>query len=193
MNIVLRLASLHDRFFQGLAAMTGAWLPGLLARLVFLAVLGGYFFNSALTKIGNGWFGFLHIQPSAWYQIAPQAVEAAGGDIDAVGFFPWGLIVHASSWAEFVLPCLIIAGLFTRIAALGMIVFITVQSLVDIAVHKVDGATIGALFDRFPDSAILDQRSLWLFVLAVLVLKGPGLLSLDGVLSAKLPQSRRSG
>lgn len=191
MNPLFRIAALHDWFFQALDAATRSWLPGLLARLVFLAVLHAYFFNSALTKIGDGWFGFFQIQPGAWYQIAPQAVEAAGGDIDAIGFIPWGLIVHAGTWAEFILPALLVVGLFTRLAALGMVVFIAVQSWVDIAVHKVDAGTIGALFDRFPDSAILDQRSLWLFVLVILVLKGPGLVSLDFWLARAYRGSRR--
>ena len=38
----------------------------------------------------------------------------------------------------------------------------------------VDAGTIGALFDRFPDSVILDQRLLWIFPLAYLVVKGAG-------------------
>jgi putative oxidoreductase len=63
-----------------------------------------------------------------------------------------------------------------------MIGFIIVQTLTDILVHKVDATTIGVLFDRFPDSVILDQRLLWIFPLTYLAVKGAGLLSLDKLL-----------
>lgn len=190
MSFLLYLAELHGRFFRSLDGLTANWLPGLLGRLVFLAVLYLYFLNSALTKIGDGIFGFLHVQPSAYFQIAPQAVDAALGDVDAIAFFPYGLIVYAGTYAEFILPALIVVGLFTRIAAIGMIGFVAVQTLVDITIHKVDASTIGALFDRFPDSVIADQRSLWLFVLVILVLKGPGMLSIDGLLARRFMRRR---
>jgi putative oxidoreductase len=80
-----------------------------------------------------------------------------------------------------VLPMLIVAGLATRLAALGMIAFIAVQSFVDVAFHHADAATIGALFDRLPGAVILDRRALWIFLLVVLVVKGAGALSLDRV------------
>ncbi|WP_322097188.1 hypothetical protein [Pelagibius sp. Alg239-R121] len=60
-----------------------------------------------------------------------------------------------------------------------MIGFVAVQSFVDIVFHGADEKTVGALFDRFSDAVILDQRSLWLFLLVYLVIRGPGLLSLD--------------
>ena len=74
---------------------------------------------------------------------------------------------------------LIIIGLFTRFAALGMIVFIVVQSIVDITGHNAGAETIGAWFDRFSDAAILDQRLLWIFPLVYLFFYGAGRLSLD--------------
>ncbi len=190
--LVQSIATLHERTFQQIERWTGSWALGLLARLTFLAVLYFYFLNSALTKIGEGFFGFLAVQPSAWYQIAPQAVEAALGDFDAISFFPYGLVVYAGTYAEFILPALIVVGLFTRLAALGMIGFIIVQTIVDIAIHKVDAGTIGALFDRFSDSVIADQRTLWIAVLAILVLKGAGALSLDGVLTKFFPAQHRN-
>ena len=54
----------------------------------------------------------------------------------------------AGIYAGFILPVLIVAGSMTRLAALGMIGFIVVQSYVDVVFHHVDAATIGALFDR---------------------------------------------
>lgn len=183
--LVNSIRGLHDYIFELLERATEGWFLGLAARFVFAAVLWGYFLNSARTKVGEGFLGFFSVSPSAYYQIALPAVEAAGGDVDAIGILPWGLIVTLGTYAEFILPILIVFGLFSRIAAIGMIGFVAVQTLVDITVHKVGPETIGALFDRFPDSTIADQRLLWMLPLVYLAIKGPGLLSLDALLAKK--------
>ena len=87
------------------------------------------------------------------------------------------------TYAEFILPLLIVIGLFSRLAALGMIGFIAVQTFVDITVHQIGAESIGAWFDRFPDSIVADQRLLWIVPLSVIILKGPGLLSVDAWLT----------
>lgn len=177
------LTGLHHRVFHHVERLGDAWLLGLIARFAFAAVLWGYFLNSAKTKVGDGFLGFFSVSSGAYYQIALPAVDAAGGDVDAVSFFPWGLIVYMGTYAEFILPLLIVIGLFSRIAALGMIGFIAVQTFVDITVHQIGAESIGALFDRFPDSVIADQRLLWIVPLTVIIIKGPGLLSLDAILT----------
>lgn len=178
MTSAVSLIEHYRRTVRGLEATLDGWFLGFLARLVFLAVLVPYYLNSALTKFD----GPFSIADSAYYQIALPAVDAAGGDVSAVSFFPWGLVVVLGSYGEIILPLLVVAGLVTRIATFGMIGFIIVQTLTDILVHNVDATTIGALFDRFPDSVILDQRLLWIFPLVYLVVKGPGLVSLDKLL-----------
>jgi putative oxidoreductase len=61
-----------------------------------------------------------------------------------------------------------------------------VQSLTDVYGHgATDTKTLGAWFDRFSDSVIMDQRLLWVFVLSYLVVKGAGALSVDAVLRAR--------
>ncbi|MGM0585255.1 MAG: DoxX family protein [Pseudomonadota bacterium] len=178
-----RAARLHARLFGSLERALDGWFLGLAARLVFAAVLLGYYWNSALTKIGDGLLGVFALTDGAYIQILPSVMEAYGYDASAIPILPWGLIVAAGTWAEFVLPALIVIGLFTRLAALGMIVFVAVQSWVDVAFHGADAATIGALFDRQPGAAILDQRLLWGFLLCVLVVKGAGAVSADAALS----------
>jgi putative oxidoreductase len=173
------LLDLHNAVWGALERALEGWFLGLFARLVFAAVLFGYYWNSALTKVGDGLFGFFTIDDAAYFQIVPPVVEAAGYDASAVPVFPWGLIVAAGTYAEFLLPALIVLGLMTRLAALGMIVFVVVQSYVDILFHGADEATIGALFDRLPNAVILDQRALWVFLFAYLVVKGAGALSVD--------------
>jgi putative oxidoreductase len=162
-----------------------ALLP-LLARAVFAAVLLGYFWASGLTKLD----GVFTPSPGAYAQIFPRAMEAAGFDASQMGLWR-KLVVLGGSWAEMILPALILVGLATRLAALGMMGFVVVQSLTDIIGHKASAGTIGAWFDRASDALILDQRALWMLLLLTLALKGAGAVSLDRLVSIGL--ARRQG
>ncbi|GGA24932.1 DoxX family protein [Neptunicoccus cionae] len=170
----------HTLMASVLRALEGWFLPTL-ARFSFAAVLLFYFWNSAFTKTGAGFFGFLSPTENAYIQIFPKKFEAAGYDISQMGAFEW-LVAVAGTTAEFLLPFLILIGLFTRLAALGMVGFVVVQSLVDIYGHGVGGATLGAWFDGPSNSLILDQRLIWILLLAVLFVKGAGPISLDRLL-----------
>lgn len=181
MNIAF---SLYNRATKLLDAASPLLLP-LLARLVFASVLLFYFWASATTKLGPGLTGVLMPSDGAYIQIFPKTTEAFGYDFSRFGVFHY-LVVVAGTLAEFLLPLLIVIGLFTRLAAFGMIGFIAVQSVVDVYGHGVSGDSLGAVFDRASDALILDQRLLWVFLLTVLVLKGGGLLSVDGVLRRRL-------
>ena len=170
-------ATLYNRTTTAVDRFGDSLLP-LLARACFAAVLLMYFWTSGLTKLD----GVFTPSLGGYAQIFPRAMEAAGYDISQMGPLRW-LIVLAGSWAELVLPALIVLGLATRLAAFGMIGFVVVQSLTDIIGHAAGPATIGAWFDAASDALILDQRALWVFVLLTLVLKGAGPLSLDRVLA----------
>lgn len=183
--MIKTIVSLHDKVFGALQGAVEDWLPGLLARLVFAGVLLGYFLNSAARKLGEGVAGLFTVTDNAYFQILPPVVEQYGYDASRVPLFPWDIIVYLGTYSEILLPLLIVLGLFTRIAALGMIVFVAVQSWVDIAFHGVDAETIGAWFDRFSDAAILDQRALWIFLLAYLVISGAGKISIDHLLRSR--------
>lgn len=185
MSLIETLTGLHHRVFALVERQGDTWLIGLLARLGFIAVLFGYFWNSAMTKIGDGVFGFLTIKDGAYFQILGETGMVAY-DFDTANI-PWyiDLVVLAGTWGEIILPLLLVIGLFTRIAAIGMMIFVFVQSYVDIAVHKVDSGTIGALFDRDSASVIMDQRALWMFLFAILVIKGAGMISVDWLLARR--------
>ena len=174
------LISLHERLC---AVLTAALLP-IAARLVFAGVLLAYFWTSALTKLGEGLAGLVIPSDGAYAQIFPRAFEAVGYDSTQLGAFHW-LVTVAGTWAEFLLPALIVLGLLTRLAALGMIGFIVVQSLTDIFGHMADAATVGRWFDAASDALILDQRALWIVVLLILATMGGGRLSLDAVLARR--------
>lgn len=179
--LVSLLVGLYQSVFGTIERLTNGWFLGLAARFVFASVLLFYFLNSALTKMGDGFLGFLSPSTGAYVQVLPSLMEKVSYDTSQVAFFPYGLIVLLGTWGELILPILVVVGLFTRAVSLGMIVFIIVMSYVDIVGHKVDEATIGALFDNPSSSLIVDQRLLWIFVLLVLVLKGPGKISLDAL------------
>lgn len=164
------LFDLYDRVSARLARQD--WLLPTLARLLFAGVLAVYYLNSGFTKLDG-----LAASSGAYVQILPRAFEAAGYDPSALALWQH-LIVYAGIVAEFVLPVLIILGLLTRLAALGMIGFIVMQSLTDLYGHGQWDA-LGGWFDRFADGLILDQRAFWVFVLLTLVIKGAGPLSLD--------------
>lgn len=161
------------------------WLIPTLARFLFAAVLLMYFWRSALTKIGDGFFGFLN-PTNAYFQIFPKAAEAFDYDESKFGLYHW-VVSLAGTWAEFILPALLILGLLTRLAALGMIGFLIVQTVTDLYGHGVinEPTTIGAWFDNNASSLLMDQRSLWVFLLIILVIKGAGPLSLDRLLAPK--------
>lgn len=174
------LVAAHGAAATRLDALAPALIPTL-SRLIFAGVLLVYYWNSARTKLGDGIAGLVRPSDGAYVQIFPRAVEAAGYDFSQLGAFHWAVAV-AGTWAEFVLPLLIVLGLFTRLAALGMIGFVAVQTRVDIAGHGLGATDIGRWFDRDPSALIADQRALWLFLLVVLVLRGAGPLSADRLL-----------
>lgn len=177
------LISLHNAIFARLEALAPFLLPTL-ARLIFAGVLFVYYWNSATTKVGDGIFGLFSPDFGAYAQIFPRAIEAAGYDPSQLSF-GHTLVVLAGTWAEFILPVLIVIGLFTRLAALGMIGFVVVQSWVDIFGHGLAAADIGSWFDRFSSGLIVDQRAFWIFLLLYLVLRGAGPLSVDRVLASR--------
>ena len=176
-----RLFALHDRLFTLIETRLGALLP-LLARLTFAAVLLFYFWGSARTKLGDGILGFLIPADGAYFQIFPRVGETVGFDASQLGLYHQ-IVVMAGMWAEFTLPLLIVLGLFTRLAALGMAGFIVVQSLTDVVGHGIGGDDLGRWFDAASGSLILDQRALWLLLLAILVIRGGGWLSVDRLLA----------
>ena len=186
-----RIITLHNTVFSRLERLAAPLIP-LLLRVIFAATLFGYYWASAGTKVWDrrgdesGILDFFTLEAGVYAQMFPKAFEAAGYDTSKLGL-GYDLIAIAGTYAEFALPLLIIVGLFTRLAALGMISFVVVQTLVDVTGH---GGEAGSLFDsRY---ALIDERALWVTLLAVLVIRGAGALSLDRLLGlnpAPAPQT----
>ncbi|MEO1292036.1 MAG: DoxX family protein [Pseudomonadota bacterium] len=178
------LVDLHDQAFMRLQKGLEGWFLGAAARFAFASVLLMYFWNSALLKVINpregasGWSDYLGVEDNVFSQMAPKAYEAAGYDATALGEAYW-LMAYAGTYAEFLLPALIVVGLFTRLASLGMIGFVAVQTWVDATGHGAELGIPAKMFDNLSNHVIADQRLLWLFPLVYLVVRGAGALSLD--------------
>jgi putative oxidoreductase len=170
-----KLLKLHDDIFAAIAGAAGNWFIPTLARFAFVAILLKYFWGSAMTKLGTGIGGLFALDPNGYVQIFPKKMEMLGYDPAGLSIIH-KLIAIAGTWAEFILPALILIGLFTRLAALGMIGFVTVQTLVDVTGH---GAKIGSWFNNASGDLIADQRLLWFTLFAIMIVKGAGPLSLD--------------
>ncbi|MBJ3775424.1 DoxX family protein [Acuticoccus mangrovi] len=177
---MLILARVYHVVFFSMQRLLEDWLIGTLGRLVFAGVLLVYFLNSALTKFGDGVMGLVDLDAGAYAQILPKQMEAVGYDPTELGLFEH-ITVYVGTYAELILPCLIVAGFLTRFASLGMIIFVIVMTWSDITQHGVDASAIGSWFGPQSGSLIADQRALWLFLLVTLVLKGPGPISLDAL------------
>jgi len=180
------LTRLHGKVFAPLERAD--WILPTLARFLFAAVLAVYFWVSGLTKVGEGIFGIFQPPAGGYAQIFPKVMTEVGYDVSQLGIYHW-TVVTAGTVAEFILPLLIIVGLMTRLAALGMIVFVIVQSLTDLSGHDKwgDALVLGAWFDAPSGSLIMDQRALWVFLLLFLVVKGAGPLSFDRALAPHRP------
>ena len=172
------LIALYDRIFGALETHIAPALLPTLARFLFVASLFLYYWNAGLTKTGEGLMGLFRLDMGAYIQILPRAVEAAGYDPSALGSLARATVL-VGTWTEFLFPILLLLGLFTRLAALGMIGFVVVQTWVDVTGH---GAALGMWFDRHADG-LIDTRAFWIFPLLLLVFKGAGPLSVDAALA----------
>ncbi|MBL1437203.1 MAG: DoxX family protein [Rhodobacteraceae bacterium] len=178
MNMLLNI---YNKPLEAISSKLEPWLLPTLARFTFVAVLFMYFWASATLKLGDGLFD---LSFGAYGQIFPVDFEAAGYDVGQLSSFH-KVVAYAGTYAEFVLPVLLAIGLFTRLAALGMIGFTFVQSYVDIYGHMADETAIGTWFDRIADSQIMDQRLFWITLLMLLFIKGAGPLSADKLIGLK--------
>ncbi|MCI4664464.1 MAG: DoxX family protein [Neomegalonema sp.] len=184
-DFITGLVGLHNRVFAAIEAALQDWLLGALARAIFASTLLFFFWKSGLTKVDA--MGLVDVT-NALAQMAPKALEAAEYDASKLGFH-YHLMAYAGTYGEFLLPALVIIGLFARIASLGMIAFIAVMTYVDVTAHGTVAFDLTKTFDATPSDAIMDQRLLWLFPLIYLAMRGAGVLSLDYVLSRLLLSS----
>ncbi len=127
------MITLHNAVFGWLQRITENWLLGLVARAVFAGTLFVYFYNSFLTKVDSRNGDYFTVTDGAFIQIyGDQVFEAVGYNFSSLEFWPWGALVYLGTYAEVILPVLIVLGFMTRIASWGMLIFIGVMTYKDI-------------------------------------------------------------
>lgn len=133
--------------------LSGA-LPESLVLAFVRVVLAGVFWRSGRTKVTEG----------SWFQLSDTTYELFRTEYAAVPLPPELAAVMATT-AEHLLPALLVAGLFTRVSALGLV-----------------GMTMVIQLFVYPD-AWWPEHSLWAAMALILIVRGGGQFSLDAVLT----------
>ena len=145
------LASVLDRLADPFAFATRVYV-------------GWQFFKSGLLKIGS-WESTLGLFQDEYHvPLLPPAFAAVAG-----------------TFGELVFPLMLIAGLFTRIGALGLF---AVNAMAVVSYWHVIG---GEGFE-----AALAQHVLWGYMVALIVVAGAGRISLDALLEKRATARRQS-
>ncbi|KQZ02165.1 hypothetical protein ASD45_15850 [Pseudolabrys sp. Root1462] len=140
--LLLRLMMARVFFVDGQSKVDGLWLPVKVAELTKYYVTG---------------FDFSVIVPM---QVRPETFSAFTTQYPLLPVPP-AIAAYAVSFAEFVLPIMLVIGLGTRFAALGLLV-ITAMILGFVAADP-----------------LASVQFYWAALLLVLVTQGPGAMSLD--------------
>ncbi len=144
------------------------WLPALFLRLI----LFWEFWESGMTKLnGSNWFGSIKDSFPFPFNIIPTDVS-------------WFM----ATWGEIIFSILILVGIFTRLAAMSLLVITAVATA---AVHwPTDWSSLSNLWQGY---AISDKGYgnfklplLYILMLFPLVFSGAGKLSIDELISKKI-------
>ena len=146
-----RLARLRA---TGLAACRA--IPLELVLILSRLSIAATFWRSGQTKV----------EPGTWFTLTDATRELFRTEYAGVPLSP-ALAAPLANAAEHVLPALLLAGLFTRGAALGLL-----------------GMTLTIQFFVYPD-AWWPEHSLWVALALVLIARGGGLISADAWLVAR--------
>ena len=149
MSAVTASLKRYDAAVRGFSGRVPEGLVLLLVRIV----LGGVFWRSGQTKVIEG----------TWFQLSDTTYELFRTEYAGVPLPPELAAVMANT-AEHVLPALLLAGLFTRLSALGLL-----------------GMTLVIQLFVYSD-AWWPEHSLWVGLALILILRGGGILSLDALL-----------
>ncbi len=148
-------SSLLRRYDTAAHWLSGA-IPESLMLLFVRIVFGGIFWRSGQTKV----------EPGTWFTLTDSTRELFRTEYAGVPLSP-ELAAPLASAAEHLLPALLLAGLFTRFSALGLIAMTLVIQLF-----------------VYPE-AWWPEHSLWFSLGLILLLRGGGLFSLDRMLVRK--------
>jgi putative oxidoreductase len=139
-------------------------IPYSLVALIARFAVSSVFWRSGQTKVE----GFFHIKENTFYLFREEY---------KVPLLPPDLAAYMATTAEHVFPVLLIAGLASRLSALGLMVM---TAVIQLFVYP----------DGWPD------HILWFALLLLILARGPGAVSLDHVLWGRVqsaPVPARAG
>ena len=129
--------------------------------------------------LGTRWFVSWQFLKSGWLKLTEwDTTLFLFRDEYRVPVLPPGAAAVAGTFGELFFPLLLVAGLFTRVGALGLF---AVNALAVVSYWHVLGS------EGF--EAALAQHVLWGYMLAVIAVVGGGGISLDTWLERRRPQS----
>lgn len=144
------------RPYDHLVMLVSARAPESLLLLFVRIALAGVFWRSGRTKVEEG----------SWLSVSDSTLTLFGDDpFNKVPLLPSELAAYLTTYAEHVLPILLVLGLFTRLSALALL-----------------GMTLVIQIFVFPD-AWWPVHSLWVALALVLIVRGGGGLSVDARLT----------
>lgn len=135
--------------------ISAPWLESVMLLFVRIS-LAGIFWRSGRTKVVEG----------SWLTISDTTQYLFQEDYKNVPLPP-ELAAHLSTYAEHLLPILLVMGLFTRLSALGLI-----------------GMTMVIQIFVFPE-AWWSVHMIWVALALTLIVRGGGQFSLDAILNRK--------
>ena len=153
----MKTAAVIRSRYDALAGWLDSSLPEGLVLLFVRITLGGVFWRSGQTKVEEG----------SWFQLTDATRELFRTEYAAVPL-PAEFAAVAATSAEHILPALLLVGLFTRGAALGLL-----------------GMTAVIQLFVYPE-AWWPVHSLWAALALVILQRGGGIFALDRLLAAKL-------
>lgn len=160
-----------------LFARACALLPYALVALVLRLVMARAFFLDGQLKV-EGLGLPLHIQDFNFSLVLPLQVKAETfatfADLYAIVPAPPALAAYVVSFGEFALPLLLVLGVGTRFAALGLLLFTAMEYYVQPA-------------------ELWTTHAYWAAILLVLVARGAGAISVDHVVRSLTCREDKSG
>jgi putative oxidoreductase len=152
---VSALAPVLRHYDAGVARLSGR-VPESLVLLFVRVAFGGIFWRSGQTKV----------EPGTWFTLTDATRELFRSEYAGVPLPP-AFAAPLANAAEHVFPALLLAGLFTRFSALGLL-----------------GMTLTIQVFVYPD-AWWPEHSLWVALALVLIVRGGGMFSADALLAGK--------
>lgn len=133
-------------------------IPADLVQLALRGGLAGIFWSSARTKVD----GLLTISDNTYFLFEEEY---------RLPFIAPDVAAHLATYAEHLLPVLLVLGLGSRLAALGLFIMtLTIQLFV------------------YPD-AFLSTHFGWFALALAIIARGPGRISIDHLIAGKLTTS----